>query len=261
MNGKANSRGTGLRSTLMCTSTISRVSHGARTGGGRLAAALAVLAVALLAAGCDASTTSVGQRCVPTVNDPPNPVNVVNPNPSGVSISHDFCDNGLSCFNPPDCAEYYCCPTTDPTSSPNGYCQAGCQGGALFILISGCNASGWAAPPGWPGTLVGGNPPPGWSPDFCNCFLFGATYGATIGGPVSSTGICACAGVQDPIACLAATANDGGTEGGTSDAGSPDTGSSEAGSPDAETPDTGSPDAGTPDTGTSEGGPTDAGGE
>jgi hypothetical protein len=237
----------------MSLSTIQRLNTRAIAWRVRLAAGLAVLA--LLAGGCDASTTSVGQRCVPTAYDTPNSINVVNPNPTGVALSHDFCDNGLSCFNPPDCAEYYCCPTTDPTSSSNGYCQPGCQGGALFILISGCNASGWAAPPGWPGTLVGGNPPAGWSPDFCSCFQFGGTYGAPVSGPLSNTGMCACAGVADPIACLAAmAASDGGTP--TPDAGGPD-----AGSPDAEAADAGIPDAGAPDTGTSEGGPADAGGE
>jgi hypothetical protein len=258
MNSQTHSRTASLRSTLMSTSMTERLSHWARAGRSSLAAGAAV--IALLAVGCDASTTSVGQRCIPTAYDPPNPVNVVNPNPSGVALSHDFCDNGLSCFNPPDCAEYYCCPTDDPTSSSNGYCQAGCQGGALFILISGCNASGWAAPPGWPGTLVGGNPPAGWSPDFCSCFEFGATYGSPVGGPTSSTGMCACAGVQDPIACLAMlAAEDGGMP--SPDAGSPDAGSPEAGSPEAGAPDTGGAEAGAPETGTSEAGPADAGGE
>lgn len=229
----------------MSMSRIGRLSYSAGMARACLTAALAVIASVVV--GCDASTTSVGQRCIPTVNDPPNPVNAVNPNPSGVSISHDFCDDGLSCFNPPDCAEFYCCPTINPTSSGNGYCQPGCQGGALFILISGCNASGWAAPPGWPSTLVNQAPPAGWSPDFCSCFLFGATYGVAIGGPVSNAGICACAGAPDPIACLATTAGDGGTEGGLFPP-------AEGGSPDAAGPDMASP-----ETGTVEGGATDGG--
>jgi hypothetical protein len=55
--------------------------------------------------------------------------------------SHDECGAGLACQNPPNCPEYYCCPTPDPTKSTNPYCQSGCNGGDVSICASGGDAS------------------------------------------------------------------------------------------------------------------------
>jgi len=49
-------------------------------------------------------------------------------------LSHDECNAGLSCQQPPSCPENYCCPTTGGSSNP--FCQPGCNGGDIAI----CNA-------------------------------------------------------------------------------------------------------------------------
>ena len=51
------------------------------------------------------------------------------------NLSHDECNDGLSCQQPPDCPENYCCPTSADGTSP--FCQPGCNGGDIAI----CNAT------------------------------------------------------------------------------------------------------------------------
>jgi len=58
-------------------------------------------ALALLGYGCDGGRE--GERC--------------NPN-----LSHDECDDGLTCVRPSTCVENYCCPSS-PSSSSNPYCN------------------------------------------------------------------------------------------------------------------------------------------
>jgi hypothetical protein len=58
-----------------------------------------------LANGCDGGRE--GERCNP-------------------ALSHNDCDDGLTCQQPATCAENYCCPS-DPTKSTSPYCNgAGC---------------------------------------------------------------------------------------------------------------------------------------
>ena len=78
-----------------------------------IAGALAIVG----AAGCNVGTE--GERCDP-------------------SLSHNACNAGLSCQQPANCPENYCCPTSGPSSSP--YCQAGCNGGQASICASGGDA-------------------------------------------------------------------------------------------------------------------------
>ncbi|HEY8087619.1 MAG TPA: hypothetical protein VIF09_07240 [Polyangiaceae bacterium] len=54
------------------------------------------------------------------------------------SLSHDECGSGLSCQQPPDCPETYCCPTSGSSSAPN--CQKGCAGGQASICAAGGDA-------------------------------------------------------------------------------------------------------------------------
>ncbi len=65
--------------------------------------------------GCDVGNE--GERCNP-------------------SLSHDECGAGLSCQQPVDCPETYCCPASGQSDNPN--CQPGCNGG----LASICDAGG-----------------------------------------------------------------------------------------------------------------------
>lgn len=84
----------------------------------RIGSALAVLlSVAWLAAGCNQGQE--GDRCNP-------------------DLSHDECGSGLSCQQPRDCPENYCCPTSGTTSNP--YCQPGCNGGQASICAAGGDA-------------------------------------------------------------------------------------------------------------------------
>jgi hypothetical protein len=51
------------------------------------------------------------------------------------TYNEDECGSGLTCQQPANCPENYCCPTP-PATSTNPNCQAGCNGGAQ----SGCAA-------------------------------------------------------------------------------------------------------------------------
>jgi hypothetical protein len=82
-----------------------------------LVVSLAVTA-AIAAAGCTAEEWGgggEGDRCNP-------------------DLSHDECGSGLACTQPALCPENYCCPTSGQSS--NGYCQTGCNGGALSICMA-----------------------------------------------------------------------------------------------------------------------------
>jgi hypothetical protein len=46
-------------------------------------------------------------------------------------LSHDECNAGLTCQQPTNCPENYCCPASGTSSNP--YCQAGCAGGLASI--------------------------------------------------------------------------------------------------------------------------------
>ncbi len=48
------------------------------------------------------------------------------------------CGGGLSCQQPADCPESYCCPLTGPTTS--AFCQPGCAGGQASICDAGGDA-------------------------------------------------------------------------------------------------------------------------
>jgi hypothetical protein len=80
-----------------------------------LLAGLAALTSA--ASGCDVGNE--GERCNP-------------------SLSHDECNSGLKCTQPPDCPENYCCPTSGTSDNP--FCQPGCAGGQASICMSGGDA-------------------------------------------------------------------------------------------------------------------------
>ncbi len=76
------------------------------------------LVIALLVLGCEQGRE--GDRC--------------NPN-----LSHDECGSGLSCEQPENCPENYCCPTSGTSANP--FCQPGCNGGAEAICAAtGCDA-------------------------------------------------------------------------------------------------------------------------
>jgi hypothetical protein len=88
-----------------------------RTLAAYLSGLTATIAAILLA--CNQG--SVGDRCNP-------------------DLSHDECNSGLTCTQPPLCPETYCCPVDsngnlESSSDPN--CQTGCNGGAASM----CNAS------------------------------------------------------------------------------------------------------------------------
>src|ERR1700733_3860470 len=86
---------------MKSTSHMPRVSFAARSW----AVIALLLALAPLANGCDGGRE--GERCNP-------------------DLSHNDCDDGLTCQQPSTCAENYCCPA-DPTKSSNPYCNgAGC---------------------------------------------------------------------------------------------------------------------------------------
>jgi hypothetical protein len=70
-----------------------------------------------LALGCNVGNE--GERCNP-------------------SLTHDECSAGLSCLQPVDCPESYCCPTTRVSRDP--FCQAGCNGGRGSICAAGGDA-------------------------------------------------------------------------------------------------------------------------
>src|SRR5215468_4266169 len=84
---------------------------------------LAFLATAVLlgtaAHGCNQGRE--GDRCNPALTS----VNGVN---------EDECGNGLSCQQPVDCPENYCCPVNGPSMNP--FCQKGCSGGQASICAA-----------------------------------------------------------------------------------------------------------------------------
>ncbi|HWZ88206.1 MAG TPA: hypothetical protein VNW92_05130 [Polyangiaceae bacterium] len=53
-------------------------------------------------------------------------------NPARAAAGEDECGSGLSCQQPTNCPENYCCPTNGTSS--NIWCQTGCNGGD----VSGC---------------------------------------------------------------------------------------------------------------------------
>ena len=86
----------------------------------RIGMAIVVLAGALTlggSGGCNVGNE--GERCNP-------------------SLSHDECGAGLSCTQPLDCPESYCCPASGQSS--NVYCQQGCNGGQDSICAAGGDA-------------------------------------------------------------------------------------------------------------------------
>jgi hypothetical protein len=86
----------------------------------RIGIALAFLAGALaLGGGGGCNVGNEGERCNP-------------------SLSHDECGGGLSCQQPKDCPESYCCPTS--STSSNAFCQTGCNGGQASICAAGGDA-------------------------------------------------------------------------------------------------------------------------
>jgi hypothetical protein len=52
--------------------------------------------------------------------------------------NEDECGTGLSCQQPVDCPENYCCPTSGPSTNP--FCQPGCNGGQASICAAGGDA-------------------------------------------------------------------------------------------------------------------------
>ncbi len=135
---------------------------------------------------CAGSGVTEGDRCNP-------------------ALSHNECDDGLSCVTPTDCAESYCCPTSGTSSQPN--CNPGCNGGAATILEAQILP-----------TCTSSSPSP-----LCACITFA---GVNITGVVPDGGPgCDCFAQPDPIACLAteaqaeagtpAPAAEGGADGGS----------------------------------------------
>jgi hypothetical protein len=55
-----------------------------------------------------------------------------------LAMGENECGDGLSCQQPPDCPESYCCPLTGPSTSP--FCQPGCAGGQASICDAGGDA-------------------------------------------------------------------------------------------------------------------------
>ncbi|HEY5239918.1 MAG TPA: hypothetical protein VIJ22_00570 [Polyangiaceae bacterium] len=86
----------------------------------RIGIALVTLTGALALGGGDGCNVgNEGERCNP-------------------HLSHDECGAGLSCQQPSDCPENYCCPMS--STSRNAYCQPGCNGGRASICAAGGDA-------------------------------------------------------------------------------------------------------------------------
>jgi len=96
------------------TLITSRSRHVARIG---WALALSIGLFAVTGTGCNQDQE--GDRCNP-------------------DLSHDECNAGLSCQQPVDCPENYCCPVSGTSSNPN--CQPGCNGGQASICAAGGDA-------------------------------------------------------------------------------------------------------------------------
>jgi hypothetical protein len=150
--------------------------------GWRLARTLALLAGGLLTqAGCEQGAE--GDRCNP-------------------DLSHNECNAGLSCQQPAECPENYCCPTSGPVSSP--FCMPTCNGGLASICAADPTADACAD----------AGPPPDASPD---------TSAADTGSPDSSS------------------PDTGSPDTGSPDTGTKDTGTADTGPKDSGAPDTGGP--------------------
>jgi hypothetical protein len=131
---------------------------------------VAVLGIAgSMSAGClppDAGGGGEGDRCNPL-------------------LSHNECGSGLSCTQPTDCPENYCCPADNPTSP---FCQKGCAGGAYSIAVAGFYGSCATSTPS----------------SLCSCFnppIFAA--GTDWALQVDAGPECFCLAEQDPVECLA----------------------------------------------------------
>jgi hypothetical protein len=85
----------------------------------RITALFLTAASALVLGGAGCQQGQEGDRCNP-------------------SLSHDECGAGLSCQQPVDCPENYCCPKSGASSNP--YCQPGCAGGQASICAAGGDA-------------------------------------------------------------------------------------------------------------------------
>jgi hypothetical protein len=85
----------------------------------RIGVALLALVGTLALGGGGCNVGNEGERCNP-------------------SLSHNECGAGLSCQQPKDCPENYCCPTSG--TSGNAYCQTGCNGGQASICAAGGDA-------------------------------------------------------------------------------------------------------------------------
>jgi hypothetical protein len=53
-------------------------------------------------------------------------------------LSHNPCNAGLTCTQPVNCPENYCCPASGPYSST--FCEPGCAGGQASICAAGGDA-------------------------------------------------------------------------------------------------------------------------
>jgi hypothetical protein len=76
----------------------------------RVAIGVAALAIGVIAVACEQG--GEGDRCNP-------------------DLSHDECNAGLTCTQPVNCPENYCCPTNGSSTDP--FCQPGCNGGLAAI--------------------------------------------------------------------------------------------------------------------------------
>jgi hypothetical protein len=83
----------------------------------RIALGFLTAVLALASGGCEVGKE--GDRCNP-------------------DLSHDECGSGLSCQQPTNCAENYCCPASG--TSTNVFCQPGCNGGQAAICAQGGDA-------------------------------------------------------------------------------------------------------------------------
>jgi hypothetical protein len=196
-----------------------RTKKGFKVGFGRLLVALASVP-GLGAAGCDEGHD--GDRCV-------------------LALSHNDCaSSDLTCMQPTDCPETYCC----SANSMNPYCQAGCNGGALSILFASCSTTTPSA--------------------LCPCInvINGINLGPLPPDQYPPGVDCSCVSVGDPIACLAAAADAGMADAGMADTSMADTSMADTGMADTSV-DAGVEDAGdaTLDTGASVPDAADASGE
>jgi hypothetical protein len=88
----------------------------------RLGSFVFVGAVALSIVGDGCLQGAEGDRCNPDL-----------------AAGESDCGSGLSCQQPVDCPENYCCPASGPTTS--AFCQPGCAGGQASICDAGGDAN------------------------------------------------------------------------------------------------------------------------